>query len=156
MHRLLSPRIGNYGNRRSYMDTEHLFDAEIARLRAANVAVSGTLTGELFNFLVDRWPDASGASSDDIAREVFEHEIDDATVCIYVRRLRKELADFYATQPPEEGGARIALPQETCALRLEDVEEGRARPGSYRANRPSTLIAAGVALAVLALVALLA
>lgn len=138
------------------MDVTHLFDAEIARLRAAKVVGSGTPTGELFDFLAERGSDASSASTDEIAREVFNHDVDEAMVSAHVCRLRENLADFYAGQPSAQGRARIVLAPDTRALRLQTVEEARTRPGSYRANRPSTLIAAAVALAVLALVALLA
>nr|WP_237392344.1 helix-turn-helix domain-containing protein [Aurantiacibacter rhizosphaerae] len=115
----------------------------------------------MFDFLARRGPDARSASQDDLAREVFGQETsdaDDATVRVYIHRLRKKLEDFYAADDEADGGVRIVLPSGTYALRMEGggVEDVQTRPGSYRANRPSTLIAAGVALIVLALVALFA
>lgn len=109
--------------------------------------------------MAQRGLEAESASQDDLAREVFGQETsdaDDATVRVYIHRLRKKLEDFYAANEAGEGGARLVLPSGTYALRLEGIEKVRTQPGSYRANRPSTLIAAGVALAVLALVALFA
>ncbi len=138
------------------MDNAPLFDTEIARLRAEKVVGSGTPTGELFDFLASRGPDAQSASTGEIVREVFKHDIDEATVGVLIIRLRENLSEFYDSQPIYESSARIVIPPETRALRLQSIAEARIRPGSYRANRPSTLIAAGVALAVLALVALLA
>ncbi len=144
------------------MDVTHLFSAEIARLRDAGVPGNSGRVRDLFDFLAQRGPDAPSTSQDDLAREVFAQEntdADDATVRVYVHRLRKKLEDFYTANGAGENGARVVLPQGTYALRLEGVEAAEdvhTRPGSYRANRPSTLIAAGVALAVLALVALFA
>ena len=157
----LSPYTVNYGNRPRYMDVTQLFEAEIARLRAAQVPGTSGRVRELFDFLATRGPDAPSASQDDLSREVFGQETsdaDDATVRVYIHRLRKKLEDFYAANDGGEQSdrARIVLPSGTYALRLEGVDAVSTRPGSYRANRPSTLIAAGVALAVLALVALFA
>lgn len=141
------------------MDVTALFEAEIARLRAARVPGQSGRVRELFDFMAERGPEAESASQDDLARQVFGQETsdaDDATVRVYIHRLRKKLEDFYAANDAGEDGARVVLPSGTYALRLMGVEKVRTKPGSYRANRPSTLIAAGVALAVLALVALFA
>ncbi|MGB3794889.1 MAG: helix-turn-helix domain-containing protein [Alteraurantiacibacter sp.] len=143
------------------MDVTHRFSIEIARLRTAGVPGSSGRVHDLFEYLAERGPAAPSASQDDLAREVFGQQGsdgDDATVRVYIHRLRKKLDDFYAADSGGEGesGTRIVLPSGTYALRLEGMDEVRTMPGSYRANRPSTLIAAGVAMAVLALVALFA
>jgi len=141
------------------MDVTPSFEAEIARLRDAKVPGASGRVRELFDYLAERGPEAESATQDELAREVFGQETsdaDDATVRVYVHRLRKKLEDFYAANEAGENGARVVLPSGTYALRLERIEAVKTKPGSYRANRPSTLIAAGVALAVLALVALFA
>ena len=141
------------------MDVTSLFEAEVERLRTAQVPGASGRLRELFEYLAQRGPEAASVTQDELARAVFGQEAaeaDDATVRVYVHRLRKKLEDFYAANEAGEGGARVVLPSGTYALRLEGVEQVLTRPGSYRANRPSTLIAAAVALAVLAVVALFA
>jgi hypothetical protein len=141
------------------MDVTALFEAEIARLRAEQVPGASGRLRELFDYLAERGPTAESVTQDELARAVFGQEssdADDATVRVYVHRLRKKLEDFYAATKADEGRARVVLPSGTYALRLEGEDEVTTRPGSYRANRPSTLIAAVVALAVLAIVALFA
>lgn len=140
------------------MDVTPLFEDEIARLRAAQVPGASGRLRDLFDYLAQRGPDAEGVTQDELARAVFGQEsadADDATVRVYIHRLRKKLEDFYAHEEPGRGGVRVVLPSGTYALRLEGAEQAQARPGSYHANRPATLIAAAIALAVLAAVALL-
>jgi len=141
------------------MDVTSPFEAEVARLRAEQVPGASGRLRELFDYLAQRGPDADSVTQDELARAVFGQEAadaDDATVRVYVHRLRKKLEDFYAANGAGEGSARVVLPSGTYALRLEGMEQVQTRPGSYRANRPSTLVAAAVALAVLAVVALFA
>lgn len=138
------------------MDVTALFEAEIARLRAAGVPGASGRVRELFDWLAARGPDADSATQDELAREVFgqqETEADDATVRVYVHRLRKKIEDFYAANGRGEGGARVELPSGTYALRLDT--DGAAlpqqAPRSDRPRRPSVL-----ALLAIVLVALLA
>ncbi len=141
------------------MDVTSPFEAEVERLRAKQVPGASGRLRELFDYLAQRGPDADSVTQDELARAVFGQQgadADDATVRVYVHRLRKKLEDFYAADEAGEGGVRVVLPSGTYALRLEGIEEAPTRPGPYRANRPSTLVAAGVALAVLAVVALFA
>lgn len=115
------------------MDVTRLFDAEIARLRGAGVAGESGRGRELFDWLVTRGPNAQGATQDELAREVFgqqEAEADDATVRVYVHRLRRKLEDFYAVHGPGEGGARVELPSGIYALRLDTPEGAVPLPGS--------------------------
>ncbi|MFB0612378.1 helix-turn-helix domain-containing protein [Aurantiacibacter poecillastricola] len=141
------------------MDVTQQFEAEIRQLRTREVPGTSRRLRELFDYFAARGAEAESASQAEIAREVFgqdDTDADDASVRVYVHRLRKRLEDHYAAGGGE-GQARIVLPSGVYAFRLEGVEapasEPAPRPGSYRANRPSTLIAAGVALAALALVA---
>jgi hypothetical protein len=103
------------------MDVTHPFEAEIARLQHAGApGMSGRLR-DLFDWLAERGPDAPSASQVEIAEGVFgagSADADDATVRVYVHRLRKKIEDYYATNPAGEGGARIDLPPGTYALRL--------------------------------------
>ncbi|GGD46088.1 hypothetical protein GCM10011411_02120 [Aurantiacibacter arachoides] len=65
-------------------------------------------------------------TQDEIAREVFrqdETDADDATVRVYIHRLRKKIDNFYAMDTDIERGWRIALPSGTYALRLETDPE---------------------------------
>jgi len=102
------------------MDVTPAFEAEIARLQLACVpGVSGRLR-DLFDWLAARGPDAPSASQADIAAGVFGEgnaDADDATVRVYVHRLRRKLEDHYSAAA-DGGGARIELPAGTYALRL--------------------------------------
>lgn len=141
------------------MDVTRLFDDEIARLRAARVPGESGRVRALFDYLAARGPDAGSTTQDELACEVFGQETsdaDDATVRVYVHRLRKKLEDFYAANGAGERGARVVLPSGIYALRLEGVEAARPRAGTSRRSRPGTLGAAAAVLAVLALVALFA
>ncbi|MCB2067478.1 MAG: winged helix-turn-helix domain-containing protein [Erythrobacter sp.] len=117
---------------------------------------------DLFDWLAERGPQAESASQDAIAREVFGQdgaEADDATVRVYVHRLRKKLEDHYAAQGT--GGVQVVLPQGTYALRLEGAGTSdsprRDKPKSdSQPFHPGTLTYAGIALALLAAIALFA
>jgi hypothetical protein len=94
------------------------YAAEVARLRAAHVPGESGRLRELFDFLAERGPDAPAASQADIADCVFgqaDTAGDDATVRVYVHRLRKRLDDHYAAHGDESG--RLTVPSGTYALR---------------------------------------
>lgn len=103
------------------------FDAEIARVRQSGaLGESGRLL-ELFDFLAARGPDTPSVSQAEIAETVFgqtDTGVDDATVRVYIHRLRKRLEDFYAAEGERSGTARLTLPPGTYALRL--TEDGPA------------------------------
>ncbi|MEL1249131.1 winged helix-turn-helix domain-containing protein [Aurantiacibacter gilvus] len=110
------------------MDVTGQFEAEIARLHAAEVPGASGRLRDLFDFLAARGPDAESASQEEIAREVFgqvEADADDATVRVYVHRLRKKLDDHYAARGDAAGEPRIELPSGIYALRLD---AGQAAP----------------------------
>ncbi len=111
------------------MDVTRQFEAEVERLRAAQVPGASGRLRDLFDFLAARGPDADSASQEEIAREVFgqaEADADDATVRVYVHRLRKKLEDHYAARVDETDAPRIELPSGIYALRLEAEEAAEA------------------------------
>ncbi|MGC1269862.1 MAG: helix-turn-helix domain-containing protein, partial [Croceibacterium sp.] len=88
---------GWLGRKRGAVDGAS-FAAEVARLNAAKVAGESGRLRDLFDYLAARGPEAPSASQADIADAVFGQtatEGDDATVRVYVHRLRKRLEDFY-------------------------------------------------------------
>ncbi len=140
------------------MDVTPLFEGEIARLRAAGVPGESGRVRELFDNLADRGPDAESASQEELAREVFGQattDADDATVRVYVHRLRKKLDDFYTANGPGQNGARVVLPSGTYALRLKGVEVAHEERPEKRTSKPRAPMAAVAAVVVLALIALL-
>lgn len=112
------------------------FAAEVARLTAAGVAGDGGRLRDLFDYLAARGPDAPSASQADIADAVFGQtasESDDATVRVYVHRLRKRLEDFYARDSGPPGTRRLTIPAGSYALRHADDLDGQA-PGAARSR----------------------
>jgi len=110
---------------------EDAFLAEVARVRGSGVLGDGGRLAELFGYLAARGYAAEAATQAEIAETVFgqtETTIDDATVRVYIHRLRKRLEEFYRSQ----GGtsACLTVPAGTYALRLVQQEGGEepARP----------------------------
>lgn len=137
------------------MDVTRLFDAEIDRLRAAGVAGESGRVRELFDWLAARGPHAESATQDELARRVFgqqQPESDDATVRVYIHRLRKKLEDYYAANEPGEAGTRVELPSGTYALRLAGVDAASTAPGPATAasaqasRRPRGAVLLGIML----------
>ena len=103
------------------MNVTQAFEAEIARLQHAGVPGTSGRLRDLFDWLAERGPNAASASQAEIAEGVFgagSSDADDATVRVYVHRLRKKIEDYYAANPAGAGGAKIDLPAGTYALRL--------------------------------------
>lgn len=97
------------------------FAEEVARVQAAGALGESGRLRELFDYLADRGPAAEPATQAEIADSVFgqlDSAGDDATVRVYIHRLRKRLEDFYATQGDGFAGARLTLPAGAYALRL--------------------------------------
>lgn len=112
---------------------EQAFLAELARVRASGTLGESGRLRELFDYLAGRGPQAPPASQAEIADSVFGQaatEGDDATVRVYVHRLRKRLEEFYAAEGDGAEGARLALPAGTYALRLAGGEDAAAAPPS--------------------------
>ena len=121
------------------MTTEHspheeTFLAEVARVRASGVLGEGGRLSELFNYLAARGYAAEAATQADIAQAVFgqtETTIDDATVRVYIHRLRKRLEEFYRSA--DEPAVRLTVPAGTYALRLVREEQEKERKPSEEA-----------------------
>lgn len=102
------------------------YRAEVARLQAAGVAGKGGRLAELFDYLAGRGPLAPSATQAEIAAEVFgqtETDADDATVRVYVHRLRKKLDDHYRDRPPAPGATVLEIPAGIYALQVLPGEE---------------------------------
>lgn len=97
------------------------YRAEVARLLAAGVAGKAGRLAELFDYLAQRGPLAPSATQAEIAAAVFgqtETDADDATVRVYVHRLRKKLDDHYRDHPPARGATVLEIPAGVYALQL--------------------------------------
>ena len=93
------------------------FGAEVARLRGAGIAGQGGRLADLFDFLAGRGPDAPPATQAEIAGAVFRQALvdaDDASVRVYVHRLRKRLEDLNLDPHP-------GSPEQTGALLNQDI-----------------------------------
>lgn len=133
------------------------FAGEVARLNAAAIAGQAGRLRELFDYLAARGPDAASASQAEIADTVFGQvpsEGDDATVRVYVHRLRKRLEDFYDKEGEGERAGRLVIPAGSYALR---IARGPDLPAPVPAvpwyRRIQIAMAAGVAALLLAFLA---
>lgn len=123
---------------RSERREEQLFLAELARVRGSGTLGESGRLRELFDYLAARGPGGPPATQADIADSVFgqaDTEGDDATVRVYVHRLRKRLEEFYASAGDGPDGARLILPAGTYALRLADRESDAEVPDPALAAR---------------------
>lgn len=96
------------------------YKEEVERLRAAGVAGRNGRLRDLFDYLAERGPDAESASQADIAVAVFgeaQNDADDATVRVYVHRLRKKIDDYYSRQEPGADALRLEIPSGIYGLR---------------------------------------
>lgn len=104
------------------MDQAEQFEREIERVRSSGVLGRTGRLRELFDFLAARGHAAEPATQADIAHEVFgqiDSGADDATARVYVHRLRKRLAEFYAREGAETG--QLVLPAGSYELVLEQA-----------------------------------
>lgn len=134
------------------------YQREVERLRAQGIVGRSGRLRELFDFLAERGPEADSASQAEIAQEVFgqlETDADDATVRVYVHRLRKKLEDHYAAKPAAPGDIQLDLPAGVYALRV--VAEEAAPPAALStpeqpitARPPNRVVMAFALLAVIA------
>ena len=109
------------------------FEREVERVRASGVLGRTGRLRELFDFLATRGP-ARPVSQADIAHEVFgqlDASADDATARVYVHRLRKRLAEFYAREGA--GAGRLVLPAGSYELMFEEAAPESA--GAVRDRR---------------------
>lgn len=98
------------------------FQGAVAQVLNAKVLGEAGRLLELFSYLAGRGADAPAASQAEIAELVFgqtDASADDATVRVYIHRLRKRLDDYYAALPDAEDNARLVIPAGMYALRLQ-------------------------------------
>ncbi len=117
------------------------YRAEVARLQAAGVAGKGGRLAELFDYLAGRGPLAPSATQGEIAQAVFgqaETDADDATVRVYVHRLRKKLDDHYRDHPPAPGAMVLEIPAGIYALQVLPGVEPAALPPATVSAPPAT------------------
>lgn len=136
------------------MDVTAAFEAEAERLRRAGVAGASGRVRDLFDWLVARGPEAEPATQEEIARAVFgqqETDADDATVRVYMHRLRKKIDDYYSRHPAPESG-KLEIPSGVYALQLHAI--GVAATTMHGGMTGRLLSAAVGALAALALATL--
>lgn len=101
---------------------EAAFRAEVEQVRRSGVLGETGRLVELFDFLAARGLEGPPASQGEIAEAVFgqaETSIDDATVRVYIHRLRKRLDEHYGDRGEELAEARLTVPAGTYALRLQ-------------------------------------
>jgi len=130
------------------------------------MAGRGGRLADLFDYLAERGADAPPATQAQIAQAVFgevQNDADDATVRVYMHRLRKKLDDHYRDHPPAPGQPMLDLPAGIYALRLVGAGDGApasapgALPPPTRALPPRSWLALGaLALAVLLALAFVA
>ena len=127
------------------------FAAETERVRSSDTIGGSGRLRELFDFLAERGPSATPATQAEIGQRVFgqhDADADDATVRVYIHRLRKRLEEFYARAEGAGPHGRLVIPAGTYALRLEDAEvvapsQGRTRAGSWLYLLVATVLLAG-------------
>lgn len=121
---------------------------EIARVADSDVLKPATPLRRLFEFLAERAKSGQGATEIDIAIEVFRKsgaDPGDASVRVYIHRLRKKLDDFYA-HDRDGGGQRLVIPRGEYRLALEDRGEGeRTLPSRSPWLNPRIFAAAAMA-----------
>jgi hypothetical protein len=123
------------------------FANEVARVRASGAFGESGRLRELFDFLVARGLASQPASQAEIAEEVFgqvDSDGDDATVRVYVHRLRKRLEQFYEADLADTPDGRLIIPAGTYALRFASAPALAAAPVRQRLMRHTWLIAAAL------------
>jgi hypothetical protein len=139
-------------------DLDAMFAEEVARVRGTGAMGTSGRVFDLFEYLVSRGAAARAATQADLADFVFgQNEVmaDDATVRVYIHRLRKKLDDFYGAHRTGKDGVRLTLPSGSYALRLV-TDEGEVEPlANERAARRYPLPILAAALTVTIVVGLL-
>jgi len=105
---------------------------EIARLRRENVPGASGRLRDLFDYLADRGQGAEPANQADISSAVFgqaDPDGDDATVRVYVHRLRKRLEDHYSSSA-QNRAVRLEIPAGTYALRFAEAPLAAETPAT--------------------------
>jgi hypothetical protein len=135
-------------------DRRQAFSEQVARIRERGVLGRSQALMRLFDYLADPAREGRPLREADVAQDVFGRELDlsgDASVRVYIHRLRRKLEEFYAG-PGAGEPHRLVIP--VGDYRLDVVEATQAAPAGPK-PRPRWLVPA-VAAAVLVLIANLA
>lgn len=136
LHGIFGPKRDRYLQQDGISNVEGSgFEAEVARLRNEGIVGTSGRLRDLFDYFADRGPDAPSATQAEIGAAVFgqaEADADDATVRVYVHRLRKKLEDHYAANPPAAGQAMLELPAGIYSLSCVTQHE-ESPPPAYQA-----------------------
>lgn len=122
--------------------------AQVARVRESGILGRSHGLARLFDHLADPARGGRTLREADVAQDVFGRELDlsgDASVRVYIHRLRKKLDDFYAGQGAAEPH-RLVIPVGEYRL---DVMETEAAPVAAARPRPRWLWPAAAAALVL-------
>jgi len=127
-------------------EVDPAFASEVERVRNSGVFGESGRLRELFDFLAARGLAAQPASQAEIAEEVFgqvDSDGDDATVRVYVHRLRKRLDQYYEGLTEEPHG-RLIVPAGAYALRLATSATEEVAPVRRRMMLQTWLLLAGL------------
>lgn len=125
-------------------------EREVARVRASGVLGRSQGLSRLFDYLAEQALAGRPVREADIAADVFGRELDltgDASVRVYVHRLRRKLEDFYAG-PGQDAPHRLVIP--VGEYRLDAVETAAPRAPARPARRWAWAAAAAALLLVAA------
>jgi len=131
-------------------DRQEALARQVARVRESGVLGRSHGLSRLFDYLADPARDGRTLREADVAADVFGRELDlsgDASVRVYVHRLRKKLEDFYAG-PGATEPHRLVIPVGEYRLDVADAAEVAA-PAAAPAVRPRWLWPAIAAAALL-------
>ncbi|MEW5683461.1 MAG: helix-turn-helix domain-containing protein [Pseudomonadota bacterium] len=106
------------------------FAEQVARIRESGALGRSQALARLFDYLADPANLGRALSEADVAHDVFGRALDlsgDASVRVYIHRLRKKLEGFY--EGPGEGAShRLSVPLGEYRLALTAVGSGEAAP----------------------------
>lgn len=131
-------------------DPTEAFARQVARVRESGVLGRSHGLSRLFDHLADPARRGRTLHEADVAHEVFGRELDlsgDASVRVYVHRLRKKLEAFYAG-PGADEPHRLVIP--VGEYRLQAVEAEAAPEPAPSSRRPRWLLPAIAATALVA------
>lgn len=136
------------------MDRSEIIAQQAARIRAEDGLGRSQALARLFDYLADPAHEGRALSEADVAQDVFGRAVDlpgDASVRVYVHRLRRKLEAYYAG-PGADAAWRLILPVGQYRLEVEAARDGAPADEPVRAARPRWLapVAAGACALVLA------
>lgn len=132
------------------MDRAEAIAEQAARVRASGVLGRSHGLARLFDYLADPAQAGRSLREAEVAQDVFGRSLEfsgDASVRVYVHRLRKKLEAFYAG-PGAAERQRLTIPVGEYRLDIETVAEAPPAPGK---RRPAWIAPLAAGLAVLAL-----